>query len=85
MRSFPGSPRLSKSGLLLLDPDSGSVQSVIAVQYNPDSLSRSLQIKVIAAAGDRSELLRSKVRRWKLSRYALAGDDPGIDRPMIFQ
>jgi hypothetical protein len=34
------------------------VQRVIALQYNPDSLSRSLQIQATGEGGDRSEALR---------------------------
>jgi len=61
MSSFPNSPRLVKGGLVLLDPDSGAVQRVIALQYNPDSLSRSFQIKSVTAEGaDRSDALRLK-------------------------
>jgi hypothetical protein len=61
MTPFPNSPRLLKGGLVLLDPDTGSVQGVIALQYNPDTLSRSFQIKAMAAEGtDRSEALRLK-------------------------
>jgi len=58
---FPGSPRLVKGGLVLIDPDTSAVQRVISLQYNPDSLSRSFQIKAFAGdAGDRSEALRLK-------------------------
>jgi hypothetical protein len=60
MSAFPNSPRLVKGGLVLLDPDSGTVQSVIALQYNPDTLTRSFQIKAMAAESDRSEALRLK-------------------------
>jgi Contractile injection system tube protein len=60
MSAFPNSPRLVKGGIVLLDPDSGTVQSVIALQYNPDSLTRSFQIKAMAAESDRSEALRLK-------------------------
>src|SRR6266404_1071034 len=61
MTTFPNSPRLLKGGLALLDPDSGQVQSVIALQYNPDTLSRSFQIKGMGTeGGDRSEALRLK-------------------------
>jgi hypothetical protein len=42
---FPNSPRLVKGGIVTLDPDTSVVQSVIALQYNPDSLSRTLQIQ----------------------------------------
>ena len=61
MSGFPGSPRLVKGGLVLIDPDSGAVQRVISLQYNPDSLSRSFQIKSIGSdSPDRSEALRLK-------------------------
>jgi len=52
---------LLKGGIVLIDPDSGAVQRVIALQYNPDSLSRSFQVKGVGAeSGDRSEALRLK-------------------------
>jgi len=41
----PLSPRLVKGGIVTLDPDTSVVQSIIALQYNPDSLTRSLQIQ----------------------------------------
>jgi len=61
MSSFPGSPRLLKGGLVLVDPSAGAVQRIIALQYNPDSLSRTLQVQsVTGEGGDRSEALRLK-------------------------
>jgi len=48
----PISPRLVKGGIVTMDPDSAAVQSVIALQYNPDSLSRSLQIQAVAGGQD---------------------------------
>src|SRR6185369_11644446 len=60
MSGFPGSPRLVKGGIVLVDPDSGSVLRVISLQYNPDSLTRTLQPQDIGAGGDRSEVLRIK-------------------------
>lgn len=56
--SFPNSPALLRSGLVLLDPNSGQVLRVIALQYNPDSLSRTLQVQGTGDGGERSELLR---------------------------
>ena len=38
MTGFPGSPRLVKGGIVLIDPDTAAVQRVIALQYNPDTL-----------------------------------------------
>jgi hypothetical protein len=52
------SPRLLKAGIVLIDPQTNAVLRVIALQYNPDSLSRSLQVRAAAEGGDRSEALR---------------------------
>ncbi len=60
MSAFPGSPRLVKGGLVLIDPTSGAVQRVIVLQYNPDTLTRTLQVQGVAPGGDRSEALRLK-------------------------
>jgi len=58
MAPIPPSPRLIKGGIVLIDPDNGAVQRIIALQYNPDTLSRTLQIKALSEGGDRSEALR---------------------------
>ena len=61
MTTFPNSPKLLKGGLVLINPETAMVQRIIALQYNPDSLSRTLQIKGVGAeGGDRSEVLRLK-------------------------
>ncbi|MFZ1508025.1 MAG: hypothetical protein WAV74_14695 [Anaerolineae bacterium] len=61
MTTFPNSPRLLKGGIVLIDPGSGAVLRIIALQYNPDTLSRTLQVKGAGAeGGDRSEALRLK-------------------------
>lgn len=61
MSTFPGSPRLLKGGIVLIDPETAAVLRVITLQYNPDTLSRSLQVQAIGAeGGDRSEALRLK-------------------------
>jgi hypothetical protein len=61
MSTFPGSPPLVKGGLVLLDPSNGSVRRVIALQYNPDTISRTLQIQGAGGeSGDRMEVLRLK-------------------------
>jgi hypothetical protein len=49
---FPGSPRLVRGGIVTMDPDTSVVQSVIALQYNPDSLSRTLQIQAVPGGSD---------------------------------
>lgn len=61
MSGFPGSPRLLKGGIVLVDPLTGVVQRVIPLQYNPDTLTRTLQVRGVGGeAGDRSEALRLK-------------------------
>ena len=58
MSTFPNSPRLLKGGIVVLDAETSVVQRVITLQYNPDTLSRSFQIKARGEGGDRSEALR---------------------------
>ena len=59
MSSFPGSPILVKGGIVLLDPSTSRIQRVITLQYNPETLTRSLQPRATAnEAGDRLEALR---------------------------
>jgi hypothetical protein len=48
----PISPRLVKGGIVTMDPDTSALQSVIALQYNPDSLSRTLQIQAVQGGQD---------------------------------
>lgn len=60
MTTFPGSPKLIKGGIVLLNPDTSAVQRIIALQYNSDTLSRSFQIQGVGANGDRSEAFRLK-------------------------
>jgi hypothetical protein len=59
MTGLANSPRLVRCGIVLVDPDSGVVQRVITLQYNPQTLSRSLQISTISE-GDRLHPLRLK-------------------------
>jgi hypothetical protein len=56
--SFPGSPRLLRGGLVQVDPESGSVLGTIALQFNPDTLTRTLQVQATGETGDRSQALR---------------------------
>lgn len=55
------SPRLVKGGIVEVDPTTGTPLRVIALQYNPDSLSRTLQVQASGGDGaDRSQALRLK-------------------------
>jgi hypothetical protein len=60
MSAFPGSPKVLKGGIVLLDPDKFTVlpNGIIVLQYNPDTLTRSLKVKGADEGGDRSEALR---------------------------
>lgn len=60
MSTFPGSPKLLKGGIVLIDPQTSAVQRIITLQYNPDNISRSLQIQGASEGGDQSEALRIK-------------------------
>jgi hypothetical protein len=57
MNTFPNSPRLLKGGIVLFG---SSPLKIIGLQYNPDTLTRSLQVQGMAEGGDRSEALRLK-------------------------
>lgn len=59
MTTFPGSPRLIKGGIVLIDPETSMIQRIVTLQYNPDTISRTLQVQGISSeGGDRSEALR---------------------------
>ena len=58
MSTFPNSPRLLKGGIVAIDANTSTVLRIISLQYNPDTLHRSLQIKALSEGGDRSEVLR---------------------------
>jgi hypothetical protein len=49
---FPGAPRLVRGGIVTMDPDTSAVEKVIALQYNPDSLNRTLQIQAMPGGQD---------------------------------
>lgn len=53
-------PRLLRAGLVIVDPANGRVLRAIALQYNPDALSRTLQLQGAGEGGDRLEALRLK-------------------------
>ena len=61
MTTFPRSPRVLKGGIVLIDPVTSAVKRIIVLQYNPETLSRTLQVQGAAGeGGDRSEALRLK-------------------------
>ena len=62
MTSFPNSPQLIKGGLVILAPGGGPVQRTIALQYNPDTISRSYQVQGVGGdgGGERAQPFRLK-------------------------
>jgi hypothetical protein len=61
MSGYPRSPKLLRAGLVLLDPVSGNLLRIIGLQYNPESMTRSLQIRGAGSeGGDHIEALRLK-------------------------
>ena len=61
MSTFPNSPRLLKGGLVLLDPETSVVRRIIVLQYNPDTLSRTLEVQGVGGgSADFSEAMRLK-------------------------
>jgi len=56
----PISPLLLKGAIVSLDPDTGIPLGIIPLQYNPDTLTRSLQPQTIGDEPDRTEILRLK-------------------------
>ena len=57
MSTFPNSPRLLRGGIALVGT---SPIRIIGLQYNPDTITRSLQVQGASEGGDRSEALRLK-------------------------
>ena len=57
MSAFPNSPRLLKGALIGIDP-LNPLGSVVVFQYNPDTMTRKLEPRAVAAEGDRGEAFR---------------------------
>jgi len=62
MSGNPISPRLVKGGIVTMDADTSALKSVIALQYNPDSLSRTLQIQAVQGAQDGTRVNALRLR-----------------------
>lgn len=61
MNGNPRSPQTISGGLVLIDPNNSAVVRVIVLQYNPDTLSRTLQVQGAGPeSGDRLDVLRLK-------------------------
>ena len=88
MSTFPNSPKLIKGGLVVLDAATGAVRRTIALQYNPDTLTRSYQVQGVGGegGGERAQPFRLKgpaVESIKLEAEIDATDSlehPGAER-----
>lgn len=60
--SLTSSPRLIKGGLIVLAPGGGAVRRTIALQYNPDTLTRSYHVQGVGGdgGGERAQPFRLK-------------------------
>lgn len=60
--SLTSSPKLIKGGLVILAPGGGTVRRTIALQYNPDTLTRSYQVQGVGGegGGERAQPFRLK-------------------------
>jgi hypothetical protein len=58
MTTFARSPRVLNGGIVLVDPATGAVQRIVALQYNPATFQRTLTAKTVGEEADRSQALR---------------------------
>ena len=84
--SLTSSPKLLKGGLVVLAPGGGAVRSTIALQYNPDTLTRSYQVQGVGGdgGGERAQPFRLKgpaVETIKLEAEIDATDQLRVPRP----
>lgn len=78
MAGFPNSPRILKGGIVLVDPETAQVLRIIALQYNSDAVTRTLQLQAAGGEdGNRSEAMRFKgpaIETFKLDAEIDAAD-----------
>lgn len=89
MTTFPRAPRLLKGGIVLIDADTGTVGRIIALQYNPETLTRTLQVQSVGEGADRSQALRltgPPIETYKLEAEIDAADQlefPGEHQTVV--
>ena len=78
MTTFPKAPRLLKGAIVTMNPATGAKERTITLQYNPDTLTRTLKVQGAEGEGaDRSEALRltgPPVETYKLEAEIDAAD-----------
>ena len=62
MTGLTASPRILKGGLIVMAPGGGAVRNTIALQYNPDTLTRSYEVQGVGGdgGGERAQPFRLK-------------------------
>ncbi|MGD0808131.1 MAG: hypothetical protein ABSA91_00265 [Acidimicrobiales bacterium] len=77
---------LLKAGLVLVDYDTGAVQRLIALQYNPETLTRSLQVQGVGPeSGPHVDQMRLKgppIETFKLEAILDAADQLATGDPL---
>ncbi|MFI6879966.1 hypothetical protein ACIBL6_41645 [Streptomyces sp. NPDC050400] len=94
MTRYADIPKPIRSGIVLMDPERGTPQRIIVLQFNPDTLERSLAPQTAGAGGDsggggsgngdRNEALRLKgpaQETWKFTAEIDATDQLEIAAP----
>jgi len=75
-----------RGGIIQIDPDTGAVQNIVVLQYNPDTLTRSLQVQsVVPEHQNRSEALRltgPPIETFKLEAEIDATDQ--LEQPSLY-
>jgi hypothetical protein len=81
MSRYTDLPKPVRAGIVI-DPDRGESQRVVVLQFNPETLERSLAPQSSGAEqGDRTEALRLKgpaIETWKFTAELDASDQPDI-------
>lgn len=94
MTRYTDIPKPIRSGIVLIDPERGTPQRIIVLQFNPDTLERSLSPQTAGAGGDsggggsgngdRNEALRLKgpaQETWKFTAEIDATDQLEVAAP----
>ncbi|MGW1177592.1 CIS tube protein [Kitasatospora sp. NPDC002543] len=86
MTRYADVPKPVRAGLVVVDAQRGTAQRVVVLQFNPESLERSLAPQAAGAdgSGDRTEALRLKgpaVETWKFTAELDATDQLEVPAP----
>lgn len=79
MSTFPNAPKLVKAGLVVVDPGSAQVLRIISLQYNSDSLTRSLTAQT-AGADDQNRVEPMRFKGPAVETFRLEADVDATDQ-----